>query len=170
MGLFSRRLLTTTHNVTVGNYLFWSQEGDLDLNAPYQRAYVWEEKEQQDFLYSVFNNLPIGTIAIVDKETFVEGEPNYEVVDGKQRLTTILMFLNNKIPYKTAEGSFYFKDLDPATTRQLRHRSMPYQCLYHGMTDKDKLEYFYRVNFTGVPQSEEHRDKIIGLLGGVFYE
>ena len=165
MKLFSRRLLTTTHNVTVGNYLCWQKSDDLDLNAYYQRSYVWEEKEQQEFLYSVFNNLPLGTIAIIDKDTYMEGDPNYEVVDGKQRITTILLYLNNNIPYKTEEGDYYFKDLDVSTSRQLRGRSMPYQCLYHGMTEKDKLEYFYRINFTGVPQSEAHMEKVLGLLG-----
>ena len=164
MKLFSRRLLTTTHNVTVANYQFWEQEGDLDLTAYYQRGYVWEDKEQQEFLYSLFNNLPIGTIAIIDRDTYVDGEANYEVVDGKQRITTILMFLNNEIPYIVEGVSYLFKDLDQVTSRQVRQRSMPYQCLYHGMEERDKLEYFYRVNFTGVPQSEEHMNKIEELM------
>ena len=162
--LFNHTLLTTSHNVLIGNYIFWDQENELDLNAYYQRAYVWETKEQQDFLFSLFNNLPLGTISIVNKDS-PYGEPNYEVVDGKQRITTLLMFIKNEIPYVVDGVEVYFKDLDDVTSRQVRNKTLPYQELYHNVKESDKLKYFYRVNFTGVAQSDEHRAKIEDLLG-----
>lgn len=162
--LFKRNLLTTTHNVTIGNYRYWQEAGELNLNAHYQRDYVWGEKEQQDFLYSVFHNLPLGSIALIDKQCWTD-EPNYEIVDGKQRITTVLKFYNNEIPYIVDGCKVFYEDLDVVTKRKFYHKQLPYQQLVNA-TEKDKLEYFYRVNFTGVPQSEEHRNKIIELLGG----
>ena len=164
MELFSRRLLTTSHNVTVGNYKYWDEAEEIDLNAPYQRDYVWGEKEQQEFLFSLFNNLPLGTICIADRNTFKKGEANYEVVDGKQRITTLLMFLKDEIPYVCDGIPCFYSKMDERTQRQVRHRNMPYEELYHGVSEQDKLEYFFRVNFTGIPQSVTHKVKILGMI------
>lgn len=164
--LFSRKFLTTTQNVTMHNYLHWRDSGEMDLNAPYQRDYVWTDKEQQEFLYSIFHNLPLGHVAIIDRDSYIEGVPNYEVVDGKQRITTLLKFFDNEIAYRVDGVDVFYKDLDIVTQRQVKHKTLPYQQLIN-VTEKDKLEYFYLVNFSGVPQSEEHRIKIIELLGGV---
>lgn len=164
--LFSRKFLTTTHNVTTQNYMWWRDSGNLDLNASYQRDYVWTNREQQEFLYSIFNNLPLGHIALIDRDSWVDDVANYEIVDGKQRITTLLKFFDNEIAYKVDGVEVFYKDLDIVSQRQVKNKTLPYQQLIN-VTEKDKLEYFYRVNFSGVPQSEEHRIKIIELLGGV---
>lgn len=160
--LFSRKFLTTSHPVTVSFYIWSHEENYLNVNAPYQRDYVWGEKEQQDFLFSLFNNLPLGIICLVtdlDKDAGC-----YEVVDGKQRITTLIKFLNNEIPYKYKGVDHYHKDMTALDKRVMKNRQLPYEELYHEVSESDKLEYFYRINFTGVPQSDEHRKRIEELI------
>lgn len=70
--------------------------GQLDLNPPYQRKSVWTRSEKQRFLDTVFRNYPSPAI-FLHKSLDEEGNPTYHVVDGKQRLTTILDFADNRI-------------------------------------------------------------------------
>jgi hypothetical protein len=67
----------------------------LDLNPPYQRKSVWTATDRYYFLDTIFNNYPCPAV-YVQKEIGSDG-PKYNVVDGKQRLSTILNFYNNKI-------------------------------------------------------------------------
>lgn len=67
----------------------------LDLNPPYQRKSVWTPSDRYYFLDTIFNNYPCPAV-YVQKEIGSEG-PKYNVVDGKQRLSTILNFYKNKI-------------------------------------------------------------------------
>ena len=68
----------------------------LDLNPPYQRRSVWTPKDRRFFLDTIFRNFPSPAI-FLHKQISNEGAVRYHVVDGKQRLQTILMFVNNKI-------------------------------------------------------------------------
>lgn len=68
----------------------------LDLNPPYQRKSVWTIKDRRFFLDTIMRNYPAPPIFI--HRTIDEvGRSTYHVVDGKQRLETILQFANNKI-------------------------------------------------------------------------
>ena len=68
----------------------------LNLNPPYQRKSVWTARDRKFFLDTIFRNYPCPAI-FIHKETDEEGKTTYNVVDGKQRLQTILMFNNNEI-------------------------------------------------------------------------
>lgn len=70
----------------------WEQ---IDLDPPYQRLSIWNKKDKQFFLDTVFHNYPCPAIYI-QKET-VDGKSTYNVVDGKQRLKTVFDFFENKI-------------------------------------------------------------------------
>lgn len=79
----------------------------------FQREYVWNEQVRvREFLDSVFNGWPIGSIIlwtpdpkdsdVIKKrrlQTRVEGVPQYlqeYIIDGQQRITTLLRALNNE--------------------------------------------------------------------------
>lgn len=80
---------------------------------PFQREFVWnEEKRIMEFIESVFSEWPIGSIIlwvpdpkdedVIKKrklQTSLEGKPQYlqeYIVDGQQRVTTLLRILNNE--------------------------------------------------------------------------
>lgn len=67
----------------------------LELNPPYQRKSVWTFKDKQFFLDTIFNNYPCPAVYL-QKENTPKG-PLYNVVDGKQRLSTVLDFHAGKI-------------------------------------------------------------------------
>ena len=72
------------------------RNGRLDLDPPYQRRSVWTRKDRQFFLDTIFRRYPSPAI-FLHKTLDGEGIPTYHVVDGKQRIETILGFVDNKI-------------------------------------------------------------------------
>ncbi|MFI3190835.1 hypothetical protein BCS42_03790 [Crenothrix sp. D3] len=71
-------------------------QGKLNLNPPYQRKSVWMPKDKRFFLDTVLNNYPCPAIYL-QKYTDEHYKTTYNVIDGKQRLTTVIEFYANKI-------------------------------------------------------------------------
>lgn len=94
-----RRL--TTQDVTW--FLDVNGLGRLDLEPSYQRKSVWTRRDRQYFLDTIFNNYPSPAI-FLHKDIDEGGNTTYHVVDGKQRLETILMFVSNKLPIRDDIG------------------------------------------------------------------
>lgn len=70
--------------------------GQLNLDPPYQRRSVWSLRERQKFIDTVLRNYP--SPAIFLHVTYdAEGNPMHHVVDGKQRLSAILDFVDNRL-------------------------------------------------------------------------
>lgn len=68
----------------------------LNLDPPYQRKSVWSLREKQRFLDTILRNYP--SPAIFLHLTYDnDGNATYHVVDGKQRLSTILGFVDGRI-------------------------------------------------------------------------
>ncbi|WP_200979835.1 DUF262 domain-containing protein [Echinicola sp. 20G] len=103
----------TTQQITW--FLDLDRNGQLDLSPPYQRKSVWSAKDKRFFLDTIFRNYPAPPVFIhrtIDDNGFTE----YHVVDGKQRLETIIAFANSKIAIGTDYGDVNlngkkFKDL-----------------------------------------------------------
>jgi len=77
-------------------FLDLSERGKLDLSPPYQRRSVWSPKERKYFLDTVFHGYPCPPLFLY-KSISDKGVTTFHVVDGKQRLETIISFANNKI-------------------------------------------------------------------------
>lgn len=77
-------------------FLDLNNRGLLDLKPPYQRHSVWTPKERRYFLDTIFNTYPCPPLFLY-KTLSDDGISTYHVVDGKQRLETIINFAANKI-------------------------------------------------------------------------
>ena len=82
----------------------------LDLSPDYQRNVIWQADKQSAFVESLFMGIIVPPIYVVEIPGMsLLDDSTYEVVDGKQRLTTINAFLTNrlKLDKKSLE---YYKD------------------------------------------------------------
>ena len=77
-------------------FLDQNRNKQLQLNPPYQRRSVWTLKDRRFFLDTIFKGYPCPAI-FLHKHIAADGRAIYDVVDGKQRLETILMFADNRI-------------------------------------------------------------------------
>ena len=76
------------------------------MDPDYQRDYVWADKDKEYLLDSIFSKLDIGKFVLVEQDSKVWFETHnmYEILDGKQRLSTLVAFYENRIPY---HGVYY---------------------------------------------------------------
>ena len=58
----------------------------------YQRNYIWRDKNKNLFLESVFLGLPIPFMFFADSD-----DGRQEIIDGAQRMQTLVSFCNKKI-------------------------------------------------------------------------
>lgn len=77
-------------------FLDLDRQKKLNLNPAYQRRGVWMPKDKKFFLDTILNNYPCPAIYL-QKETDKNYLTTYDVVDGKQRLMTVIDFYNDKI-------------------------------------------------------------------------
>lgn len=79
---------------------FWEywQLKKFNVNPKFQRkSLVWSEDKRAYLIDTIFRNYPIPPIFLrehIDKNT---GETKYDVIDGKQRIESIVSFLNDEL-------------------------------------------------------------------------
>lgn len=79
---------------------------------------------------------------------------NWECIDGKQRINTILEFIQGK--FADLSGN-YWNDLSSvAQSHILNYDRVAFAKLEENTTDADVIRVFLTLNFTGVPMSMDH--------------
>ena len=87
------------------------KDNKLILDPDYQRMEIWGIDKKTAFIESLFMEIMIPPIYVVEVPgNSILEENKYEVVDGKQRLTTIKSFLNNEFALKD-KCLEYYQDL-----------------------------------------------------------
>lgn len=84
-------------------------DGHTLLDPPYQRGSVWTEDQRVALIESWLRGLPAGVLILSDRGTeewrkanpgrdpYETGEAFWAVIDGKQRLTTALLWFNGEL-------------------------------------------------------------------------
>lgn len=77
------------------------KRGDLILQPDFQRKLVWSIRHKESFIDTILKGFPFPEIYIaqsgIDLETF---QAQQVVVDGQQRLSTIISYINGELPCK----------------------------------------------------------------------
>ena len=150
---------------------------DFDVYLPkygmnLQREYVWEYFQQNEYIFSILFEKPLEPVVViqhVNDFTNREDSINY-VIDGKQRLMTIQKFIRNEFPIILNNEKVYYKDFDDNLQHFFRNRvNYITAVIYYSypdvpITDDMKIWLFNFYNFSGTPQTEEHKNKLQSLL------
>jgi len=78
---------------TVSSIIDKINRGKVDLRPSYQREYVWTVRTASKLMESLLLNIPVPTMFFHEVKS-----GKLEVVDGKQRLTSIWSFVQNEFP------------------------------------------------------------------------
>lgn len=136
----------------------------------YQRPFVWSLKDKQLLLESIYSNVDCGKILVRNrgwKELTELQKGGHElawkdIVDGKQKLNAIKTFIEGEYP--DLNGNYYGDLSDQAQRKLTNNQLISYSELPEDSKDEDVLRQFLRLNFTGIPQSEEHLEFIKSLI------
>lgn len=88
---------------SIGELVRFLQNGDATYDLPYQRGEVWTNEQRILLIFSMLSGTPVPALIINDRPHGMwfnaEGGrlPTYAVIDGKQRLTTARMFMEDDL-------------------------------------------------------------------------
>lgn len=127
----------------------------LNLSPGFQRESVWTNKDRQKLIDSILRNYPIPAIFLYRR--IDNGEIIYDVIDGKQRIETFLMFMGlikgNQFYVKTHLDK---QEKEKINYKILQKRSLQSRLLGYKITTievegepSDVIELFVRINSTG---------------------
>jgi len=142
------------------------------LGTSLQRELVWENWQKSQFILSILMGRYIPHISLIRSRDFVglsiSGAPVYQVIDGKQRLSTVMEFYSGKFEVEH-EGQLYtFKDLDGAAQEAFLGywftATVAYEYADAKIADADKVRWFNQINFAGTPQDKAHQEMLRGCL------
>lgn len=96
--LLYAKLNRESTRITISEFYERNQLNKYNFDPKYQRrSDVWSEEKQSFLIDSILKNYPMPPIflhQVIESDT---GATKYNVIDGKQRLSTILRFINNEI-------------------------------------------------------------------------
>lgn len=114
-------LNTTTYNVSWFKKTF--DAGELEMSPPFQRNPVWTDKQKSFLIDSVLKGYPIPEIYIQEKIS-ADGRTQYIVVDGQQRIRSVLGFITGE--FEICEGESDKWSL----------------CSFEDLSEEDKIRFY----------------------------
>ena len=76
---------------TVNEMVLLSQHGQVNLEPGFQRKSAWSSVDRNRLIQSIISEYPLPNVFLYRRSS--RGKTVYDVIDGKQRLETILMFM-----------------------------------------------------------------------------
>lgn len=155
-------LQRTTNTIQLAE--FWENEQlkKYNYSPVYQRLSVWSEEKQSFFIDSILRNYPVPPIFLHKKIDDATGKQTFDVIDGKQRLTSIIKFINNEIPAASESSEdiddilsgVYFENLNSEELKLYKKLFWRYelQIQYVDTEDTELIDkLFDRLNRNGEP-------------------
>lgn len=125
----------------------------VDFNPDYQRGSIWDDEDREKLLDSIFAGREIGRFVFKQLPfTRTSDDGNYyEIVDGKQRMLTLLAFYENRFPYK----GVYYNDLSAQDKNWFMDVPIGVAEIDQNVTRTEVLEIFLALNQGGKPVAKE---------------
>ncbi|MCC9134982.1 DUF262 domain-containing protein [Pontibacter silvestris] len=124
------------------------QQKKLVLSPPYQRNFIWSKKDQDDLIRSILLGYPLPNLFMYEIST-----DKLEVVDGQQRIRTILGYF----------GSNYFSKQLNAEEQEQEKAFYKYKLtvtIISDISEHESIEDFYaKVNKTGLKMNKPELNK-----------
>lgn len=131
-----------------------------------QRGFVWTLDQKRELILSIFKGIKIPAITYIRyKDDSNRDKPILKIIDGKQRLSTILSFCKNEFSVIWDDEEYFFDDLDWDIQGEFLfhgriNSDVGYE--YHDslISDDDKIKWFEMINFSGTLQDKQHLENL----------
>jgi hypothetical protein len=142
---------------------------ELDVAPWYQRRAVWTTAHKAYLINSVFESMPVPALYIRHKIDIEREKTVKEVVDGQQRVRTLLEYKANGFTARHPDHAkrIFYKDLSPAQRESFLMTKLPVAYLI-GADDSDVIEIFGRLN--AVSKTLNAQEKRAARYSGEFHQ
>lgn len=122
----------------------------IDLDADYQREKIWSRKNQEDLLDSIIQNIDIPKIYLAEVKD--DKQFDFECIDGKQRMATLLSFFkpepteDNPLTVKVAGEKYTYKRLKkelPELAKKIENFDLTF-IIYPKIEDEEFIREIFR--------------------------
>lgn len=141
--------LFSTRNISVRDFEEWRERDELVLAPKFQRRDVWNPKARSYLIDTIVRGKPIPKIYMRQDINPETRRVKREIVDGQQRLNTVLSFIKDGFKISKAHnedfGGKYFSGLDKGTQRDILKYEFVVDLL-QDMSDPDVYDVFARIN------------------------
>lgn len=113
-------------------------DGKLDIRPPYQREFVYKDKQRDAVIDTIRKDFPLNVMY-----WSVRDDGNFEIIDGQQRTISICQYVTGDFSF----NKLYFHNLqDDQQAQILDYKLMVYQCTGE---PSEKLDWFEIINIAG---------------------
>ena len=127
--------------------------GLLDIRPPYQREFIYNDKEQQAVITTVLNGYPLNVMYWVRRAD--DADCPYEVMDGQQRTLALCEYVAGKFAY---DYKNFFNQPEDIRRRILDYKLTVYVCEGEA---SEKLAWFKTINIAGKQLNEQELNNAI---------
>ena len=162
-------------NYKVSDFVSWARTQTLILSPSFQRRSVWPVGAKSYLLDTIVRGLPIPIIFLREQKTDLESfVPKREVVDGQQRIRTLIAFIaptllkdfdpnrddfTIKLSHNKNLAGQPFKKLPVEVRQTILDYQFSVHILPSSVDDREVLQIFARMNATGLKlNSQELRN------------
>ena len=146
-------VLIRNENRTVHDVLRRIEKGGYVMDPEFQREFIWPEDKQSKLIESVLMRIPLPVFYLAENS-----KGQMIVVDGLQRLSTFLRFVNDelklKLPKQPDLNGKYFTDLSPKLQNRIEDCNLVLYLIDARVPPQALLDIFDRVN-SGMPLTRQ---------------
>ncbi len=170
-----RNIKTDSYKMSVGEIINLYKDGDINLNPAFQRLFRWDDHQKTNFLESILIGIPIPEIFVAQTS-----DGRWDIVDGVQRLSTILQFsgILKSYPPLTLKSAKYltllkgmtWETLPPDVKRYFKRSILGINIILTENSIKSQYDLFQRLNTGGLHlEDQEIRNCLLIMLNNEFY-
>lgn len=145
---------------SINDFVEWDKAGQLELNPRFQRRPVWTDKAKSFLMDTILRGKPIPKVFIRQKINVSTKTSTREVVDGQQRLRTILSYIKDGFfvskRQNLAHGGLLFSQLPEDIQAQVLAYEISVDLLIN-LPDSEVLDIFSRLNSYAVVLNEQEK-------------
>jgi hypothetical protein len=145
---------------SINDFVEWDAAGQLKLNPKFQRRSVWSEKAKSYLIDTILRGKPIAKVFIRQQINVTTKTSLREVVDGQQRLRTILSFVKDGFQVSRSHnpqyGGVLFSGLPEEVQSQILSFEISVDQLIN-LPDSEVLDIFNRLNSYAIILNEQEK-------------
>lgn len=160
------KIKVTRKIVPISSIVQRIEHHEIDLSPDFQRrARIWDIRRKSRLIESILLRIPLPVFYVSS-----DGDDNWQVVDGLQRLTTIYDFLKFEseysfylqgLEYLTAYEGSNFSELPRSIVRRILETELNVNVIEYGTPDAVMFNIFRRLNTGGISlNSQEIRNAL----------